>query len=299
MESHDVAMERRAQESAVTDMSRTRRRVTVDRDADLAERLCRHEPGATEALVAVYGDRVYRLAIGITGNHSDAEEVVQDALWTVVRRIETFRGDAAFGSWVYRISVNAAYRKRRARRVERNEMSWDDLGPSFEETGAHVHPDKRLVAETEGSGPPGRAAIRALHGHRRAPGRPPGDLFAARRRRAFEPRDSGGAAGQGGHHQVPGAPRPPLFALPPGRLRGQRRSGARRRWRFHIGVNSSAIAAARGASLRRAQTVPIDRISPVRARTLQGWNRRLDSSHLTRRTATQTGGGKTWPTSFP
>jgi len=141
MESHDVAMERRAQESTVTDMSRTCRRVTVDRDADLAERLCRHEAGATEALVAVYGDRVYRLAIGITGNRSDAEEVVQDALWTVVRRIETFRGDAAFASWVYRISVNAAYQKRRARRVVRNEMSWDDLGLSFEETGAHVHPD--------------------------------------------------------------------------------------------------------------------------------------------------------------
>jgi len=156
MESHDVAMERRAQESTVTDMSRTCRRVTVDRDADLAERLCRHEQGATEALVAVYGDRVYRLAIGITGNRSDAEEVVQDALWTVVRRIETFRGDAAFASWVYRISVNAAYQKRRARRVVRNEMSWDDLGLSFEETGAHVHPDsdwsprlKALQAEVQ------------------------------------------------------------------------------------------------------------------------------------------------------
>ena len=141
MEPHDVAMERRAQESAVADVPRIRRRLTVDRDADLVRRLCRHEPGATEALVAVYGDRVHRLAIGITGNYSDAEEVVQDALWTVVRKIETFRGDAAFGSWVYRISANAAYQKRRARRVERNEMSWDDLNPSFEETGAHGHPD--------------------------------------------------------------------------------------------------------------------------------------------------------------
>jgi RNA polymerase sigma-70 factor (ECF subfamily) len=140
MESHDFVMERRGQESAVAEVPRIRRRLTVDRDADLAERLCRHEPGTTEALVAVYGDRVYRLAIGITGNHSDAEEIVQDALCTVVRRIETFRGDAAFGSWVYRISANAAYQKRRARRVERNEMSWEDLGPSFEETGAHVHP---------------------------------------------------------------------------------------------------------------------------------------------------------------
>ena len=141
MESHDLVMERRGQGSTVVaDVPLIRRRLTVDRDADLVERLCRHEPGAIEALVAVYGDRVYRLAIGITGNHSDAEEVMQDALWATIRKIDTFRGTAAFGSWVYRISANAAYQKRRTRRVERNSMSWEDLGPSFEETGAHVHP---------------------------------------------------------------------------------------------------------------------------------------------------------------
>jgi len=35
--------------------------------------------------------------------------VVQDALWAVVRKIDTFRGDAAFGSWLYRVVANAAY----------------------------------------------------------------------------------------------------------------------------------------------------------------------------------------------
>src|SRR6266850_6404649 len=140
MESHDVAIERRAQESAVTDMSRTRRRVTVDRDADLAERLCRHEPGATEALVAVYGDRVYRLAIGFTGNHSDAEEVVQDALWTVARKIDTFRGESAFGSWFYRIVANAAYHKLRHRPGRRSEISLDEVLPVFHENGQHAAP---------------------------------------------------------------------------------------------------------------------------------------------------------------
>ena len=73
------------------------------------------EAAATEALVATYGDRVYRLAIRITGNSSDAEEVVQDALWAASRKIDTFRGTAAFGSWVYRITANAAYQKRRGR----------------------------------------------------------------------------------------------------------------------------------------------------------------------------------------
>jgi hypothetical protein len=44
-------------------------------------------------LIASYGCRAYRLAIGITGNRPDAEEVVQDALWMVVRKIDTFRGN--------------------------------------------------------------------------------------------------------------------------------------------------------------------------------------------------------------
>src|SRR5205807_10074863 len=44
------------------------------------------EPPAAELLVATYGDRAYRLASGIAGNTRDAEEVVQDAFWTVVGR---------------------------------------------------------------------------------------------------------------------------------------------------------------------------------------------------------------------
>ena len=114
------------------------RHATVDRDADLVEALRRQEPGAAEALVAAYGDRVYRLAIRITGNSSDAEEMVQDALWAASRKIDTFRGTAAFGSWVYRITANAAYQKRRARRHDRNETSWEDLAPTFDETGRPV-----------------------------------------------------------------------------------------------------------------------------------------------------------------
>jgi DNA-directed RNA polymerase specialized sigma24 family protein len=50
------------------------------------------------------------------GTPSDAEEVVQDTLWTASRKIGTFRGAAAFGSWVYRITANAAYQKLRGRR---------------------------------------------------------------------------------------------------------------------------------------------------------------------------------------
>jgi len=167
-------MERHRQEPAIDEAPLIRRRATVDRDADLVERLRRQEAGATEALVAAYGDRAYRLAVRITGNSSDAEEVVQDALWAATRKIDTFRGTAAFGSWVYRITANAAYQKRRGRRVERNGVSWDELGPSFDELGQHVQPgvdwsprlqDPALQAELQSAL---RAAIDELPAEHRA-----------------------------------------------------------------------------------------------------------------------------------
>ena len=115
-------------------------RKELDLDAALVEHLRRRDAGAAETLVDTYGDRVYRLAIRITGNASDAEEVVQDALWTVTRKIDTFRGEAAFGSWLYRITANTAYQKLRGRRSTAKELSWEDLSPSFGQNGQHVEP---------------------------------------------------------------------------------------------------------------------------------------------------------------
>jgi len=63
---------------------------------------------------------------------------VQDALWTASRKIDTFRGAAAFGSWLYRITANTAYQKLRGRRSKRNDVSWEDVAPSFDGQGQHV-----------------------------------------------------------------------------------------------------------------------------------------------------------------
>ena len=103
----------------------------------------------TDQLIATYGDRVYRLAIRITSNEQDAEEVVQDALWTAARKIDTFKGESAFGSWVYRITANAAYQKLRSRHGQRNEISWDALSPGFDELGQHAEPLRDWSGRTE------------------------------------------------------------------------------------------------------------------------------------------------------
>ena len=115
-------------------------RVSVDADADLVAALRREGADAMDQLVERYADRVYRLATRITGSREDAEEVVQDALWTVGRKINTFKGDSAFGSWLYRIAANAAYMKLRARRGKNREIALDEVMPALDSGGIHFEP---------------------------------------------------------------------------------------------------------------------------------------------------------------
>jgi len=97
-----------------------------DRDAELLGALRQREPAAAERLVVTYRDRAYRLAARITHDGQDAEEVVQDAFWAVVRKIDSFRGESAFGTWLFRIVANATYQKLRSRQSRRRDVPWDE-----------------------------------------------------------------------------------------------------------------------------------------------------------------------------
>jgi RNA polymerase sigma-70 factor, ECF subfamily len=127
----------------------------TDPDADLVEALREGRSDAAEALLIGFGPRAYRLAARITGNAHDAEEVTQDALWRVLDKIHTFRGESAFVHWVHRITANVAYQKLRGRYHQRHEVSWEELVPRFNELGEHA------VAITDWSPLVGDPAIRA------------------------------------------------------------------------------------------------------------------------------------------
>ena len=146
MESIAIVVARTYQKPEV-DEGRPLPRKAVDPDTALVEQLRGGDAGAAEALVGAYGDRVYRLALRITGNASDAEEVVQDTLWAVTRKIDTFRGAAAFGSWVYRITANAAYQKLRGRRSRRNDVSWEELAPEVADDWSRRLTDPAIEGE--------------------------------------------------------------------------------------------------------------------------------------------------------
>src|SRR3954470_746971 len=105
----------------------------VDADAELVEALRRDDPDAPEQLVERFGDRVYRLAMRITGSNEDAEEAAQDALWTAARKIGMFKGESAFGSEIYRTTATTAYQKLRTRRQKSAEIAIDDVLPSLDD----------------------------------------------------------------------------------------------------------------------------------------------------------------------
>jgi RNA polymerase sigma-70 factor (ECF subfamily) len=84
-------------------------------EAALVDAVRRSAPGSREAIYHRYKRRVFALALRIVGA-VDAEEVAQEAFIRVFRGLPKFRGDAALGTWIYRLAVNAAlsHRSRRA-----------------------------------------------------------------------------------------------------------------------------------------------------------------------------------------
>jgi RNA polymerase sigma-70 factor (ECF subfamily) len=102
------------------------------RDEDLVRRYLSGDRAAFAALVERHERRVYNLALRMTGREEDARDATQDAFLTVLRKLSSFRGEAAFTTWLHRVTVNACYdllrKRQRAPLLERRD---DDL-PAME-----------------------------------------------------------------------------------------------------------------------------------------------------------------------
>jgi RNA polymerase sigma-70 factor (ECF subfamily) len=88
-------------------------------DRELIGRLQADQPGAVHELAETYGSRIFQLALRYMKNREDAEEVTQDVLVKVYRKIGKFRGDSALSSWIYRITFNTAMSRLRTNRAAR------------------------------------------------------------------------------------------------------------------------------------------------------------------------------------
>jgi RNA polymerase sigma-70 factor (ECF subfamily) len=82
---------------------------------------------AFTTLVRRHEDRIFALALRMTGSRADALDATQEAFLTMFRRAASFRGESAFGTWLYRIGINACHDllRRRTRRDENEEERLD------------------------------------------------------------------------------------------------------------------------------------------------------------------------------
>jgi RNA polymerase sigma-70 factor (ECF subfamily) len=83
-------------------------------DADLVTRARQGDPAAFGELVDRHRAAVYRAALAALGSHADAEDAAQDAFLLAYRRLDSFRGDASFKTWLLTIAWHQAINRRRS-----------------------------------------------------------------------------------------------------------------------------------------------------------------------------------------
>ena len=101
-------------------------------DVQLVKKFKKGSIEAFEEIIKRYETKVMQLAMRLTRNHEDAEEVMQDVFSTIYKKINGFQGKSAFSSWLYRIVVNAAFMKLRKRK-QNHTIGIEDLAPNVKQ----------------------------------------------------------------------------------------------------------------------------------------------------------------------
>lgn len=82
--------------------------MSTSKETDLAlvARCLEGDLGAFEELYRAHAGRLYSLAFRMLGNAADAEDLLQEIFLSAHRKLESFRGDSALGTWLYRLATN-------------------------------------------------------------------------------------------------------------------------------------------------------------------------------------------------
>ncbi len=101
-------------------------------ETELIQRAQAGDMAAFEKIVHTYEKRILMVAAQICRNQQDAEDVTQDVFLSVYRNIRTFRFEASFYSWIYRIAMNTAFNQTRQRKYHEFLTSDDDQDHYFD-----------------------------------------------------------------------------------------------------------------------------------------------------------------------
>jgi RNA polymerase sigma-70 factor (ECF subfamily) len=156
-------------------VARTRGQVTVTEtettkasDYALAQRAAEGDMSAFEQLYERHNRRVYSLALRMTGNVSEAEDLAQEVFIQLFRKIGSFRGESAFTTWLHRLTVNQVLMHFRKRGVRLEQTTEDGDVPVQVVTGTE-NPnqmpivDRIALDKAIGQLPPGYRTVFTLH----------------------------------------------------------------------------------------------------------------------------------------
>jgi RNA polymerase sigma-70 factor (ECF subfamily) len=131
-------------------------------ELQLVERARAGDRHAMSELYRMYDRRVFSVARRLTGDDDTAQDVAQDAWIRAFQKIELFRGDASFGTWVYRIATNAALNRLRSvsrRSDAESAAEWRTRGASIDDAVLN----QRLLQEALDRLPEGYRTVLVLH----------------------------------------------------------------------------------------------------------------------------------------
>jgi len=122
----------------------------VTDDLDATVRLAQTgDAAALERVVEAIQDDVHRLCLRMTGSRDDAFDATQETLIRVITRLSSFRGEAAFRTWVHRVAVNHLVDRKRSA-VERHELTFDlfaaDLHAGLQPVAPNAGPEIEILA---------------------------------------------------------------------------------------------------------------------------------------------------------
>jgi RNA polymerase sigma-70 factor (ECF subfamily) len=115
-------------------------------ELQLVERCRNGELGAFEELYRAHSGRLFSLAVRMLGNPADAEDMLQDIFLSAHRKLESYRGEAALGTWLYRLAMNQILDHVRSRAARTGQLT-DGLDDAtvLADAGGHKLADRAIA----------------------------------------------------------------------------------------------------------------------------------------------------------
>jgi RNA polymerase sigma-70 factor (ECF subfamily) len=108
------------------------------KEGQLVRGLQEGDARAYREMVDLHLPQIYRLAHSITQDVMEAQDVAQEVLLSVFRRVDDFQEKSAIGTWIYRITVNASLDRVRSRQRRKETVPLDEFLPTFTPDGEHA-----------------------------------------------------------------------------------------------------------------------------------------------------------------